>query len=234
MKKTTPEPKAPATEPKTSIGNFYRAHRTEVLAGGGIAVALFAYWKSKSSNSSTAAATAATAASSNSLPVDPNAGGISGGAGSTYSGGGSNGGYGASNNALLTQLLGMATTPGQGLLISNQPPPVTPSTGTDPVTTSPQVNNGMPPLTWVTPLPMGTSGTPPTPVTQPTLGPAPAGSKSPGSPSAGGSGRTLAQSEAITSANLAKYRAQVAKDPTARNRAAVTALSHRLTAERAA
>ena len=43
-------------EPKTALGNFYRAHRTEVLGGAGLVVAVGLYWRSKhpSSSSSTA------------------------------------------------------------------------------------------------------------------------------------------------------------------------------------
>lgn len=242
--KTSSAPIKPApSEPKTGLGDFYRAHRTEVLAGGGILVAIVAYWKSKSSSSSATTAAAA-ASSANGLPIDPAtgspyqagvgslAGGSSTGAGTSYSGGSGNGGYGASNNALLNQILGIVTTPGQSSIVTGKGPAVSPSTGTDPVSTSPQVSNGYPPqFLQITPPASQ-------PVTSIISGPPPAGSKNPGQPSSGGAApSTLAlrsAAEATTSANLAKYRAQVAADPTAKNRAAVTALSHRLTAEKAA
>lgn len=190
----------PQSEPKTGLGNFYRAHRTEVLAGGGIIVALFAYWRSRSSSSSAAAANAAAAVGAypgtSSVPTDPSAsGGYSGG----YSGGsggaggspsGASGGYGASNNALLEQLIGMQPAYLPPVQVVQKPPPSA-STST--------VASGAPPG---------------------------------GSPQPSSSRPALAAAEATTSENLAKYRAEVASSPNAKNRAAVTALSHRLSAER--
>ena len=196
----------PKSEPKTSLGNFYRAHRTEVLAGGGILVAAIAYWKSKSSNAAssaqTSSSTSPTLAPSSTLPS-----GYGSGGGSGSSTGASTAGYGASNNSLLNQLLSTApswyTAPST---ITTPPAPPRTSTSPPPVTTSPQP---------VTVPPGGT--TPPQGYQRPGLAPGT---------------YTHAGNLATTSQNLAKYRAQVAASPNAKNRAAVTALSHRLSVER--
>lgn len=45
------------TEPKTGLGNFYRAHRTEVLSAAGLLVAGGLYYRSKHPSSSSAAST---------------------------------------------------------------------------------------------------------------------------------------------------------------------------------
>jgi len=175
-----------SSEPKTSLGNFYRAHRTEVLAGGGIAVALFAYWRSKSSSNSAAAQSASTTPSSSTpTSIDPNAGGGyygSGGGGSSYSDP-----YGTLPPGSITP-----TDPNNNGLygvVTQNPPP---TTSQPPVTTPPDAS--------------------PQPVTS--------------------SRPALAKAMSTTSENLAKYRAQVASSPDAKNRAAVTALSHRLNVER--
>ncbi len=52
---TTPVESA-KKEPGTKFGQFYRAHRPEVLAGGGIIVAALAYWKSKHPSSGSTSA----------------------------------------------------------------------------------------------------------------------------------------------------------------------------------
>ena len=55
-------------EPKTQLGDFYRAHRTEILGGAGLLVAVGLYWRSKHPSSSTASS--ATGADST-ASIDP-------------------------------------------------------------------------------------------------------------------------------------------------------------------
>lgn len=148
---------APKTEPKTQLGNFYRAHRTEVLAGAGLVAGGLWYWKSKHSSSSSSASTtgsssdidsatgypagsaadiaalqaqAQTASGAAVVPSSPGDGGSQGygdGGGTGYSGGG--GGQSTLDSELATLNTSITTLGGE---IQDMPPgapgPVGPGT----------------------------------------------------------------------------------------------------------
>lgn len=63
-------PTSAKAEPKTQLGQFYRAHRPEVLGGIGFVVAAFAYYKSKHPSSSSTASSSTAATTS----IDPSTG----------------------------------------------------------------------------------------------------------------------------------------------------------------
>jgi hypothetical protein len=195
-----------AKEPSTKLGQFYRAHRPEVLAGAGVLVGLAAWWKTKhpssasSSTSSTidpatgdpagsaadqAALAEQQAAASGSTPYSVTPGG---GDGST---GYSSGGYGGDNGSgsdVLAALQGIQTTlTGDQTLLQG----------------------------------LGSSGPDPEMPANP----------APGSPSVA-TKRTAAQAEAITTKNLAKDKAAEKASPSAKNKAAVTNLTKRLNKEK--
>jgi hypothetical protein len=199
-----PDP-TPAKEPSTKLGDFYRAHRPEVLGGIGVVVAGLAYWRSKhasasSSSASTidpatgypsgsaedeAALAAANGAGVTAAPVggysSDGSEGSTGYSGSGYSGDGGNGSSIASALSGIQSSLTEDQTLLQGL-------------GSSPVSSLP---------------------TNPTP-TSPTVG------------------RTNAQNEALTAKNLAADEAALKKSPTAKNKAAVKNLTTRLNKEKAA
>lgn len=147
---------ASKSESKTKIGNFYRAHRAEVLAGAGIVVAGVAYWRSKHPSSSSTASTA-----TNADAIDPATGvpyatelseaqsGITSSApgvdGSSYGDGGSTGytSGGGSPGPILSQLDTIQTElAGDQAILGGQMPTVTPSgdnQGMGPTPNSPEV-----------------------------------------------------------------------------------------------
>ena len=209
-------------EPKTQLGEFFRAHRTEVLAGAGILVAGYAYYRSKHPSSAAASnAAAATSPTGATGAIDPNTGvpysteladaeaqgiatsapatvggggttGYGDGGGTGYSGGG---GYGAD---IYSELQSIQTT------LANQG-------------TLTQVPNAAPgPISNL--IPSATDGLispsiSPTPSGVPTVRPA------------------LAAAAATTAKNLAADKAAAAKNPSAKNVAAVKALTARLKKE---
>jgi hypothetical protein len=194
-----------AKEPSTKFGQFYRAHRPEVLAGGGAVVAAIAYWKSKHGSSSTSSTSsqidpatgqvAGSAADEAALAQQSGAGvtssGIlpSGGDGSTGYSGSGYGGDGGGGSDIATELGTIETTlTGDQTLLQG----LTPTSGPDPE---------MP------------------------------ANPAPGSPSVA-TKRTAAQAEAITTKNLAKDKAAEKSNPSAKNAAAVKNLTARLGKEK--
>jgi hypothetical protein len=162
-------PAAPA-EPKTGLGDFYRAHRAECLGAGGVLVAVIAYVRSKKSGTSSS--------STSSSAIDPSTGYPAGSAEDTaalqaaatdstiaatapattstttgdgsstgYSGDGGGGGYGSE---ILTAIDGLQTTL-TGMTLTDTAPPST--TSTPPSTTSPPPGITFTPLAPATPQP---------------------------------------------------------------------------------
>jgi len=212
-------------EPKTALGEFFRAHRTEVLAGAGILVAGYAYYRSKHPSASSAAAqnaSAATTAAGATGAIDPNTGvpyatelanaeaqGVavtspaSQGSGST-TGYGDGGGTGYSNGSgygadIYSELQGIQTTlANQGQL--TQVPNAAPGPSPSPITS---VVDGFSSPS-ITPNPIAVAG----------------------------AHQAAVQAAAATTAkNLAKDKALAAKNPSAKNVAAVKALTSRLKKE---
>lgn len=164
MADPTGAPTSAAKEPSTKLGNFYRAHRPEVLAAGGVVVAAVAYWRSKhpsssSSSSSTsttidpatgyptgsaadeAALAAQSSAASGGLvataPTSDLSGYQDGGGGTGYSG---SGGYGSQIESTLTSI--QSELAGDTSIVS----PPTSVTSTPPSTGDPTDGNSPEPI----------------------------------------------------------------------------------------
>lgn len=106
-----------AKEPSTKLGDFYRAHRPEVLGAGGVLVAGLAYWRSKHASSSSSSSTSIdpatgypTGSAEDEAALASQSGGYSDGGGSTgYSGGGFSG-DGGNGSDIASQLSAINST----------------------------------------------------------------------------------------------------------------------------